>query len=70
MEQYFQDGVLYLYTKDVFLIVFTFPTFLFFLEVLYICIYTCSRPCHPPSPPMGWVPPLPPVVMAVVVGGW
>ena len=23
-----------------------------------------------PLPPMGWVPPLPPVVMAVVVGGW
>jgi len=22
-----------------------------------------------PLPPMGWVPPLPPVVMAVVVGG-
>ena len=51
MEQYFQDGVLYLYTKDVFLIVFTFPTFLL-------------------PPPQGWVPPLPPVVMAVVVGGW
>jgi len=24
--------------------------------MLHTCLYICTRPCHPPSPPMGWVP--------------
>ena len=54
------------------------------LGYIYIYLYICTRPCHPPPPPMGWVPytgpiwdlPLPPLCGTVplppcgVVGVW
>ena len=51
-------------------IIYMCTVYIFDCMYTYIYIYICSRPCHPPLPrPMGWIRPLPPVVMDVVVGG-